>query len=245
MVIHANDFKRPYMDVVASSDHTVGSSESRSLVAARGRGVPVRAVATIFQGSHRLSCSAGRSRGIATVRDLEGKTIGIHRPEDVGMLNVLFTHEGIADPKFQWKKVGFDLKEFLSGQVDAVQGYSISELVQLRREGVEVNALAPADHGWVDYSEVLFTSDRVSARLIRRPSASSWWLLSAAGTPRWPTSPARPEWWSRNTRPISIPASRKHRLRADRAAADEGIAAHGGTMLPQTWEAIFYDVPHL
>ena len=158
VAIHPNDFKRPYLDVVASSDHTIGSSESRSLVAARGRGVPVRAVATIFQGSPIVLLSK-RARGINTVRDLQGKTIGIHRAEDVGMLNVIFARAGIAAPNFQWKKVGFDLQEFLADQVDAVQGYSVSELVQLRRAGVEVNALTLADHGWVDYSQVLFTSD--------------------------------------------------------------------------------------
>ena len=71
--IHPNDFKRSYLDVVASSDHTVGSSESRSLVAARGRGMPVRAVATIFQGSPIVLLSK-RTRGINTVSNLREKS---------------------------------------------------------------------------------------------------------------------------------------------------------------------------
>ena len=75
------------------------------------------------------------------------------------MLNVIFARAGVTTPDFRWKKVGFDLKEFLADQVDAVQGYSVSELPQLQRAGVDVNALALADYGWVDYSQVLFTSD--------------------------------------------------------------------------------------
>ena len=236
VAIHPNDFKRPYIDVVTSSDHTIGSSESRSLVAARGRGAPVRAVATIFQGSPIVLLSK-HSRGIATVRDLEGKTIGIHRPEDVGMLNVIFAHAGITEPKFQWKKVGFNLQELLSDQVDAAQGYSVSELVQLRRAGVDVDALFLADHGWVDYSQVLFTSDRF---LTNNPDAVGKFL--AVTFRGWRAAVA------------DIPGTAKlvvdkYAPDLDRAFEEDCLrqiaplltkeSPRMGVMRPETWEAIF------
>ncbi len=158
VTIRANDFKRSYLEVVAESDHTIGTSESRSLVAARGRGMPIRAVATILQSSPIVLISK-QARGIRTARDLEGKTIGIHRPEDLGMLAVYFAHAGIAEPKFQWKKVGFEMRELLADEVDAAQGYSVGELVDLRRRGEKVDALSASDNGWVDYAQVFFTSE--------------------------------------------------------------------------------------
>ena len=236
VAIHPNDFKRPYIDVVASSDHTIGSSESRSLVAARGRGAPVRAVATIFQGSPIVLLSKA-GRGIATVEDLEGKTIGIHRLEDVGMLDVLFAHDGVKDPKYQWKKVGFNLQEFLADRVDVVQGYSVSELVELRRSRVEVNALPVADHGWVDYSEVLFTSEQL---LQDHPEAVGKFLAvtfrgwhaameDMPATARMIVAKYSPEvdaWFVEDCLKQIEPLLTKESPRM-------------GTMRPQTWEAIF------
>ena len=234
--IHPNDFKRSYIDVVSSSDHTIGSSESRSLVAARGRGAPVRAVATMFQESPIVLLSK-RSRGIATVKDLAGKTIGIHRPEDVGMLDVLFAHEGIADPKFQWKKVGFNLQELLTDQVDAVQGYSVGELVQLRRGGVDVSALTIADDGWVDYSQVLFTSDRF---LQDRPEAVGKFL--AVTFRGWHAAvadiPGTAKMVVAKYAPDLEPAFEEDCLRQIAPLLTKE-SPRMGAMRPETWEAIF------
>lgn len=236
VAIHPNDFKRPYIDVVTESDHTIGSSESRSLVAARGRGAPVRAVATIFQESPIVLLSK-RGRGIYSVRDLEGKTVGIHRPEDVGMLDVIFAHAGVATPKFRWKKVGFKMEEFLADEVDAVQGYSVSELVQLRRGGLEVNALTLADHGWVDYAQVLFTSERF---LQRNPAAIGKFL--AVTFRGWRAAladvPGTARMIVEKYAPDLDPAFEEDSLRQIAPLLTKE-SPRMGTMRPETWDAIF------
>ena len=234
--IHPNDFKRPYLDVVTSSDHTIGSSESRSLVAARGRGAPVRAVATIFQCSPIVLLSKAQ-RGIHTVADLQGKTIGIHRPEDVGMLEVIFASAGITSPRYQWKKVGFDLQELLADQVDAVQGYSVSEQVQLQRNGVPIDALLLADHGWTDYSQVLFTSE---AFLGRNPQAIGnflavtfrGWRAALADIPG--TAHLVVEKYTPGLDPAFVEDSLRQM-----APLLTRESTHLGVMRPETWNTIF------
>jgi ABC-type nitrate/sulfonate/bicarbonate transport system substrate-binding protein len=236
VAIHPNDFKRPYIDVVATSDHTIGSSESRSLVAARGQGVPIRAVATIFQQSPIVLLSKA-AQNIHAVADLQGKTIGIHRPEDAGMLDALFANAGIAQPRYQAKKVGFAMKEFLAGDVDAVQGYSVSELVQLRRDGVAVNSLPLAANGWVDYSEVLFVSESF---LKQNPDAIGKFLAVTFRGWQWAIShiPETAKLVVAKYAPDLDPAFEEDSLRQI-APLLTVESPHMGLMRPETWQAIF------
>ena len=156
VTIRANDFKRPSVDVVAEDNHTVGTSDARTLVAARQRGLPVRAVATMFQASPVVLISL-KSRGLRTLADHEWKTIGIHRPSDVNMLAAVFgTRPGEVPCHID--TVGFDFKELLAGKVDAVPGYVMDEPLRLAQSGTEVHVLPLADNGWTDYAQVLFVN---------------------------------------------------------------------------------------
>ncbi len=161
VTIRANDFKRPYVNIVAEDDHTVGTSEARTLVDARAHGQPIRAVATMFQASPVVLVSL-KARGIRTADDLDGKTVGVHRFEDFDMLRLAFKKS------FASRQVGFDFKELLAGEVDAVPGYVMDEPLRLAQRGNEVNVLPVDAYGWVDYSQVLFVSE---AFLAKNPAA--------------------------------------------------------------------------
>ena len=169
VMIRANAFKRPFEEVVAEDDHTVGTSEARTLVRARTRGVPIRAVATMFQASPVVLISL-QGRGLRTVADFAGKTVGVHRPEDADTLRVVF-----GEVPFTPRRVGFDFKELLAGEVDAAPGYLMDEPLRLAQNGTEVNVLPLAEHGWTDYAQVLFVSE---AFLAKNPAALERFLVA-------------------------------------------------------------------
>lgn len=169
VTIRANDFKRPFVDVVAEDDQVIGTSEARTLVRARAHGAPIRAVATMFQASPVVLISL-KARGLTTVADLAGKTVGIHRPEDADMLRTVFDEVSFTP---SW--VGFDFKELLAGEVDAAPGYVMDEPLRLAQGGTEVNVLPLAEHGWNDYAQVLFVGE---ALLAKNPAALERFLTA-------------------------------------------------------------------
>ena len=57
--------------------NAIGSAESSELLEARGKGAPIKAVATMFQGSPMALLSLEKT-GIQDVKDLLGKRIGMH-----------------------------------------------------------------------------------------------------------------------------------------------------------------------
>lgn len=230
VTIRANDFRRPYVDVVAESDSTVGTSEARTLVNARAAGRPIRAVATMFQASPVVLISR-MGRGLTTVDALAGKTIGIHRPEDLAMLRTVF---GVRP--FTARQVGFEFKELLAGEVDAAPGYLMDEPLRLAQNGTEVSVVPLAEYGWTDYAQVLFVSE---AFLSKNSAALERFLIVTFRG--WRTALAEPDATAASIAkqyPTDLnPASlRKSLSRIGPLLTAE--SNHAGTMRPETWQRI-------
>jgi putative hydroxymethylpyrimidine transport system substrate-binding protein len=132
---------------------------------ARAAGVPVVAVAALV--THPLNSVIARDdRGIASPRDLEGKTVGIAGvPSDRPLLDAVVRHDGGDPAQVETRTVGFSLSPALAaGKVDAVIGaYWNIELVELERQGVGATAFRLEENGVPDYDElVVVTSDQVA-----------------------------------------------------------------------------------
>jgi NitT/TauT family transport system substrate-binding protein len=140
---------------VLRGPNAIGSGESSELLSARGDGAPIKAIATMFQGSPMALISLEKT-GIKDVSDLIGKRIGIHGGGQRG-LDIVFANAGIAHPAYELKEIGYDLAELKSGAVDAAQGYLIDEFVSLQVAGIAARAMA--DHGYHAYSQVFFVSE--------------------------------------------------------------------------------------
>lgn len=163
------DFKKDVVAAVASSDDRIGSAESGVLLKARAKGVKVKAVATMFQGSP-LSFISLKKRGIFNVSDLNGKRIGVHGVAP-NALEVMATYNRIANFKTLSVETGYAMKELKEGTVDAAQGYIIDEAVMLRLEGQQIHLINAADNGYAAYSQVFFVSEAFIAKhpeVIRR-----------------------------------------------------------------------------
>ncbi len=235
VTIRANDFRRPYVDVVAEDDDTVGTSEARTLVAARMAGRPIRAVATMFQASPAVLISL-KGHGWRTLDDLAGRTVGIHRPEDEDTLRAVFGRR-----LFIPRRVGFDFEELLSGEVDAAPGYVMDEPLRLAQRGTEVNVLPLAEHGWTDYAQVLFVSEGF---LAKNPAALERFLVATFRG--WRAALAEPD-----TTAASIgkqypgdlnPESLRESLRL-LAPLLTRESPHLGTMKAETWRRIIGSQP--
>ncbi len=164
------------IETLLRTQNCVGSAESSELLEARGKGAPVKAIATMLQGSPMALLSLEKTE-IRAVKDLLNKRIGMHG-EGNGrrVLSVAFADANIADPHYELKDIGYEMAELRSGVVDAAQGYTIDELVSLRVAGVPVRAMPMADHGYHAYSQVYC----VSEEFLRRDRADIQRFLEAS-----------------------------------------------------------------
>ena len=172
----SSDDSRGVVQTVLTTPNAVGSAESSELLEARGKGAPIKAVATMFQGSPMALLSLEKAN-ITGVKDLLGKRIGMHgEANGHRVLSVAFADAGIADPRYELKDIGYEMEELKTGAVDAAQGYTIDEWVSLRVAGIPARVMPMADHGYHAYSQVFF----VSEEFLRRDPASVRRFLEAS-----------------------------------------------------------------
>lgn len=175
------------VEAVLAEEFAIGSAESNVLLKAHSEGHPIRALATMFQGSPMGWMYLERS-GFADFADLQGKIVGIH-PDGERVLAVMAAHQGFPADALQTQKVGWELEPLLNGEVDAMQAYYIDEYVelQLATEGACGMFLAK-DHGYYAYSQVFFTT----APMLAEHSESVEAFLAAAKA-GWEYAFAHPE----------------------------------------------------
>lgn len=147
--------------VVQHAGIAFGSSESNVLLVQRAGGQPVVAVGTMFQDSP-IGWMSLASRGFASPRDFRGRRIGIHA--DGGkVLQVALARAGMTLADVELVEVGYDPDEVISGKVDLMQAYYLDEYVALQlRTGGAGSIILARDHGYVAYSQVIFTTEAVA-----------------------------------------------------------------------------------
>lgn len=154
------DPKQKTVPAVLAEPIAFGCAESNVLLKAHAEGAPVRALATMFQGSP-LGWMVLEESGVQSFADLAGKRIGIH-PDGEKVIGLVSRQAGVEADDFVLPHVGYDIDILLSGQIDAMQAYSIDEFVklQLATEGTGSIIMAK-DLGYSAYSQVIFTTGRV------------------------------------------------------------------------------------
>ncbi len=139
-----------------------GSSEDNLVIKARAQdGIAVRGLAAMFLTTPLVVMSLPETRINALV-DLRGKRVAMHC-DGIRILEALLDDAGIARSELEIGEVTHDLGNLTSGRWDAVQGYAVSEPLELAIRGVAVNTLTlrgPAIH---PYAQVIFASDAAVA----------------------------------------------------------------------------------
>jgi putative hydroxymethylpyrimidine transport system substrate-binding protein len=141
-------------------------SYEQEVLIARSAGVPVVAVAALVTKPLN-TVLVRRDRGIATARDLEGKTVGVAGvPSDRPLLESVVRSAGGDPSAVTVRNIGFTLAPALAaGKVDAVIGaYWNVEQIELERQGVDVGALRLEENGVPDYDELVVVASDTTLR---------------------------------------------------------------------------------
>lgn len=131
----------------------VGSTE---LLLLREQGAPVVALAVIFQHSP-LALMTLKQSGLQSIHDLVGRKIMIEPGSSE--LYAYLREEGISSDKFTLLPHGFNIKNLLAGNVDALSTYVTDEPFELRKAGQEYVLYSPRAAGIDFYGDNLFTTE--------------------------------------------------------------------------------------
>jgi NitT/TauT family transport system substrate-binding protein len=146
---------------------------------------PVKAVFVLFNKSP-YAIIARKSRGIRTLSDIEGKTLGVAEGDlSIRLWPALARQNGIKLASVKQSKISVAVREPMlsAGQVDAVTGFSYLSAVNLRDRGVPADDLAVlryADYGCEAYGFAVIVNPAFAAA---RPEAVKGFLRAViAGT---------------------------------------------------------------
>ena len=147
---------RSIIDKVMMGGLCAGSSEDNLIVSAVANGHDVRAIGTMLQGTP-LSLMSRKTQPIRGMHDLRGKRVGMHS-DGIHALETILTMEGIPLNDLTIQEVTFDLEHLRQDRFDVLQGYAMTEPVQLAALGIEVDVL-PVSHARLHpYAQVFFAS---------------------------------------------------------------------------------------
>jgi len=144
-----------------------------ALIRFRDQGAPVKAVFVLFNKAP-YAIIARKSRGIHTLADLEGKTLGVAEGDlSIRLWPAVAHRNAIKLDSVKQNQISAAVREPMlsAGQVDAVTGFSYLSAVNLRDRGVPADDLAVlrfSDYGCEAYGFAVIVNPSFAAR---RPEA--------------------------------------------------------------------------
>ena len=131
---------------VAAGTSDIALADINALIRFRDKegSPPVKAVFVLYNKAP-YAIVARKSRGIASMADIEGKTIGVADGDLASKLwPAVARHNNIKPGKVKLEKISAAVREPMlsAGQVDAVTGFSFLSAINLRDRGVPANDLA-------------------------------------------------------------------------------------------------------
>lgn len=150
------------VDALASSENVIVSADDNLIIRARAVGQPVKAIGAMLQYS-TLGWLALKSSGIKRMSDLRGKKLGVHT-DGVIALDIALTHFGMTRRDIEIVPLAYDYAQVLpSGQCDAIQGFIITEPIELEELGLKVEAMPAYEWSYQAYAQALATTERLIA----------------------------------------------------------------------------------
>lgn len=167
---------------VASGQSMMGDRPIGSLLIAREKGIPIKVIGTVFAKSPFCIISM-TSKPIRSPKELEGKTISVStsaRP----LFLYLLKSAGVDPKSVTFLPASPDPSVLMTGQVDAIAGYSTNQGVLLQSKGADVFMLnvqelgIPETTGTIYAREDFLEKNRdLVVRYLRAASASWRWAL--------------------------------------------------------------------
>ncbi|MFB5677552.1 ABC transporter substrate-binding protein [Paenibacillus terreus] len=141
--------------IVASGKAQFGLTTADQLLVAREQGIPLVAIATIFQKSPQ-GLMVHADQHISSFADLNNRTVY------VGTGSVFWDYVKKKYNLDQVQDMAYtgSLAPFVADEKAAIQGYVTSEPYEMKQQNVDVNFLLLEDAGYNPYSNVLFTTEQ-------------------------------------------------------------------------------------
>ncbi|WP_246667900.1 MULTISPECIES: ABC transporter substrate-binding protein [Bradyrhizobium] len=144
---------------------------------------PVKAVFVLFNQAP-YAIIARRSRGIRTLTDMQGKSLGVAEGDlSIRLWPAVAKQSGIKLSSVKESTISAAVREPMlsAGQIDAVTGFSYLSAINLRDRGVPADDLAVlrfADYGCEAYGFAVIVSPRLAAA---KPDAVKGFVRAAIG----------------------------------------------------------------
>jgi len=165
--IHPGGFENDSIKLVAAGSDHFGITGGDDLLIARGKQIPIVAIAGIYQDTP-VAFIVRADSGIEGPRDFAGRTVGRKYGTNVDtQYKIMMTRAGVAEGSVKYVPVKFDLLPILTGTVDVYPGYAMGQPEDLRNQGLEIKVIRASDHGIQSYGNVLFTTE---AMITENPS---------------------------------------------------------------------------
>jgi NitT/TauT family transport system substrate-binding protein len=145
-------------EVVAETPRMIGCAEQNLILDAQSKGMPLKAIATMFQASPYGLMSLP-DRSITTLNDLRGERVGVH-VDGIKVMELVKGISGITDIEVVEIPSEAKLDRLISGEFAALQCYAVDEPIGFLRRMGELPTVLPMDeYGYTAYAQVLFTTD--------------------------------------------------------------------------------------
>ncbi|MCS6765474.1 MAG: ABC transporter substrate-binding protein [Candidatus Protistobacter heckmanni] len=153
----------PAIQMVAGGNEQFGVTSADQILVARGKGVPVVAIAVLYRKSPFVLFSL-KDSGIDTPDKFRGKKIGVKIGGNEELVyRAVLKKAAVAASSLTEIPVKFDMSPLHTGQIDVWPGYSINEVIAAREKGFAVNVISPASYGLNFYADTLFTTEKMLA----------------------------------------------------------------------------------
>jgi len=155
---------------VAAGQSQIGLADINALIRFRDDpdAAPVKAV-FVLSNAAPYAIIARKSRGIATVADLPGKTLGVAAGDlTIRLWPAVAARNGVRPDALKQQAIGAAVREpmLVAGQIDAVTGFSFLSAVNLRNRGIpadDLTVLRFSDYGCAAYGAALIVNPQFAA----------------------------------------------------------------------------------
>lgn len=156
--VRGYDFSNDPVLLVAAGKYQFGFQDGASLIIARSKQLPLRAIWSSAQKSPFAFITMPNS-GITNPKQFKGKRIG-YQAHQRYVMDVMLNSVGLTEADVKPVIVGFDPTVLLAGKVDAYLAFLTNEPIELAQKyHVHPNIIPASQYGYNFYGDVLFTTD--------------------------------------------------------------------------------------
>lgn len=180
--IHEGGMNLDPIKLVASGSDQMGIAGPEQIMLAREQGIPLVAIATIYQTSP-VGFIAKKGSGIKTPQDFVGRKVGVKLGTEIMMIyEAMLKKAGVDRSQIEEIPVQYSATPFLEDQVDVLPVYLTNDPLLLDQMGVEYVIIDPKDYGVDLYGMCYFTTEKM---IQENPKVVERYLKSVLEGYRW------------------------------------------------------------